>query len=82
MAELTEKQKSVVIRLAAEELGFDRPVQAVRMVGGRFELVLLGGEVVEWVPPAGVPNLSNEGKGSKAPVGPNTRKKPRARSRK
>ena len=41
--ELTQK--------AIEELGIDKPIMATRMVGGKLELFLYGGDVVSYQPP-------------------------------
>lgn len=38
------------IRQALEELGIDRPYFQCRVVGGRLELTLYGGDVVYWPP--------------------------------
>jgi len=38
------------IRQALEELGVDRPYYDCRVVGGRLELTLYGGDIVYWPP--------------------------------
>ena len=38
------------VRQALDELGIDRPVMLTRVVGGRIELTLYGGDVVIWPP--------------------------------
>ena len=39
------------IRQALDELGIDRPYTVARVVGGRLELTLYGGDVVTWPAP-------------------------------
>ena len=46
------KADGATIRQALEELGINRPYYTCRVVGGRLELVLYGGDVVTWPQPA------------------------------
>ena len=46
------------IRQALEDLGIDKPYMSCRVVGGRLELTLYGGDVVLWPP-----NTSPSGRG-------------------
>lgn len=50
---MTEKEKEELTKKAIEELGIDKPIMATRMVGGKLELFLYGGEVASYQP-AGV----------------------------
>lgn len=43
-----KKDEQALIKTAVEELGIDKPIMRSRVVGGRVELYLYGGDVVLW----------------------------------
>lgn len=51
-ADADGKPPADTIRQALEDLGIDRPYYKTRVVGGRLELTLYGGDVVYWPPTA------------------------------
>ena len=56
-----KRATKATIRRALDELGINRPYYTARVVGGRLELALYGGDVVYW------PEAPSEAKGSEAP---------------
>jgi hypothetical protein len=63
MAKRTSRPKKITasqanIARALDELGIDKPYYVCRVVGGRLELTLYGGEVVYWPPRRGDPTWS------------------------
>lgn len=45
-------KKDELIKAAIGELGINKPIMATKMVGGRLDLYLYGGEVVSYQPTA------------------------------
>ena len=52
---MNDKDLRLTVKRAVGELGIDRPIMATRVVGGRIELHLYGGDVVEYLVGEGRP---------------------------